>query len=113
MIINSKRFNLKFLTGLLNSKLIQFWLKYKGKMQGNNYQLDKEPLLKIPIITNVNDEDENKVISYVEDIFNEYENNLDNLDISYLENQINGIIYNLYNLNNEDISLIERSINSC
>ena len=54
MIINSKRFNLKFLTGLLNSKLIQFWLKYKGKIQGNNYQLDKEPLLKIPIITNIN-----------------------------------------------------------
>lgn len=40
---------MKYLTGLLNSKLIEFWLKNKGKMQGANYQLDKEPLQQIPI----------------------------------------------------------------
>jgi adenine-specific DNA-methyltransferase len=49
-IIKTERVNLKFLTALLNSKLIAFWLKNKGKMQGNNYQIDKEPLLEIPII---------------------------------------------------------------
>lgn len=48
--IKSNRFNLKFLTTLLNSKLIAFWLRYKGKMQGNNYQIDKEPLIEIPIV---------------------------------------------------------------
>lgn len=48
-IIQTKRINLKYLTGLLNSKLIEFWLKNKGKMQGANYQLDKEPLQQIPI----------------------------------------------------------------
>lgn len=48
--IKSNRFNLKFLTTLLNSKLIAFWLRYKGKMQGNNYQIDKEPLVEIPIM---------------------------------------------------------------
>ena len=48
-IIKTDRFNLKKLLGILNSKLIEFWLKNKGKMQGNNYQLDKEPLLNIPI----------------------------------------------------------------
>ena len=26
-----------------------YWLKNEGKMQGNNFQVDKEPLLKIPI----------------------------------------------------------------
>ncbi|MBK9671899.1 MAG: Eco57I restriction-modification methylase domain-containing protein [Bacteroidetes bacterium] len=50
-IIKTERVNLKFLTALLNSKLIAFWLKNKGKMQGNNYQIDKEPLLEIPIVT--------------------------------------------------------------
>ena len=49
LIIQSKRINLKYITGLLNSKLIAFWLRKKGKMQGNNYQLDKDPLLDIPI----------------------------------------------------------------
>ncbi len=48
-IIKTNRVNMKYLTGLLNSKLIEFWLKNKGKMQGANYQLDKEPLQQIPI----------------------------------------------------------------
>ena len=48
-VIKSDRINLKYLTGLLNSKLIEFWLRYKGKMQGFNFQIDKEPLLEIPI----------------------------------------------------------------
>ena len=48
--IKTDSFNLKYLTSLLNSKLIAFWLRFKGKMQGNNYQIDKEPLVNIPII---------------------------------------------------------------
>ncbi len=54
--IKTNRFDLKYLTALLNSKLIAFWLRFKGKMQGNNYQIDKEPLVNIPIIlpTNIN-----------------------------------------------------------
>ncbi|WP_435415090.1 Eco57I restriction-modification methylase domain-containing protein [Polaribacter aestuariivivens] len=53
-IIKSDRFDLKYLTSLLNSKLIAFWLRFKGKMQGNNYQVDKEPLVNIPIINTSN-----------------------------------------------------------
>lgn len=49
IIIKTNRINQKYLTGLFNSKLVDFWLKNKGKMQGNNYQIDKEPLLEIPI----------------------------------------------------------------
>ena len=40
---------MKYLTGLLNSNLIKFWLKNQGKMQGDMFQVDKEPLLKIPV----------------------------------------------------------------
>lgn len=50
-VIKTQRINVKYLTTILNSKLIAFWLKHKGKMQGNNYQIDKEPLLNIPIVT--------------------------------------------------------------
>ena len=49
-MIQTDRVNMKYLTGLLNSKLIKFWLMNRGKMQGANYQLDKEPLQQIPII---------------------------------------------------------------
>lgn len=49
--IKTDRFNLKYLTAILNSKLIAYWLKYKGKLQGNLYQIDKQPLVEIPIAT--------------------------------------------------------------
>ena len=48
-VIQTNRFNMKYLTGLLNSNLIKFWLKNQGKMQGDIFQVDKEPLLKIPV----------------------------------------------------------------
>ncbi len=48
-VIKSNRINQKYLTGLLNSKLIEFWLRYKGKMQGDLFQVDKAPILDIPI----------------------------------------------------------------
>ena len=48
-IIKTKRANLLYLTALLNSNLIKFWLKHKGKMQGQMFQIDKEPLLAIPL----------------------------------------------------------------
>ena len=48
-IIKTDKVNLKFLTGILNSKIVAFWLRYKGKMQGDLYQIDKDPLLNIPI----------------------------------------------------------------
>lgn len=48
-IIKTKRLNMKYLTGVLNSKIIEFWLRNKGKMQGEIFQLDKEPLMHIPI----------------------------------------------------------------
>ena len=50
IIVKTKRVNQKYLTALLNSKVVAFWLRYKGKMQGNNYQIDKEPLVNIPIV---------------------------------------------------------------
>jgi len=48
-IIKSDRIDLKYLTTFLNSKIVYYWLRYKGKMQGDNFQVDKAPLLKIPI----------------------------------------------------------------
>ena len=48
-VIRTDRVNLLYLTALLNSEVVRFWLKHKGKMQGENYQIDKEPLLAIPL----------------------------------------------------------------
>ncbi len=49
-IIRTTRFNRKYLTVLLNSSIIRFWLHLKGKRQGSIYQLDIEPLMRIPLV---------------------------------------------------------------
>ncbi|MEC7987393.1 MAG: N-6 DNA methylase [Myxococcota bacterium] len=48
-VICSDRINLKYLCAVLNSSLIRFWLRYKGKMQGNAFQVDGANLQDIPI----------------------------------------------------------------
>ena len=49
-IIKTERVNLKYLLVLLNSKLTKFWLKEKGKMQGDIFQVDITPIISIPLI---------------------------------------------------------------
>ena len=49
-VIKTNRINQKYLTALLNSKVVRYWLQHKGKMQGGQFQVDKEPLLAIPLV---------------------------------------------------------------
>ena len=64
-VIKTKRINQKYLTAILNSNLIEFWLRYKGKMQGFNYQVDKEPLLNIPIFKPQSNEIFSVLVDYI------------------------------------------------
>ncbi len=48
-VIKPKNVNLKVLTAILNSDVIRFWLRNKGKKQGNFLQIDKTQLLELPI----------------------------------------------------------------
>lgn len=108
-IIQTNRINLKFLTGLLNSKLIAFWLKHKGKMQGNNYQIDKEPLMNIPLIeiTKQNKKNANQIIALVDEIL-KLKAKDSTTDTSKLESQIDCLVYKLYNLTDDEIKMIEK-----
>lgn len=101
-IIKTLKINMKYLTGLLNSKLIAFWLRYMGKMQGSNYQIDKEPLMNIPIKM-VSNEIEEKIITLVERIIELKKLDKDTQD---LENQIDEMVYDLYELTEEEKKLV-------
>ncbi|EAI6197819.1 class I SAM-dependent DNA methyltransferase [Campylobacter coli] len=106
--IQTCRINLKYLTGVLNSKLIAFWLKHKGKIQGNLFKIDKEPLLNIPVV-NINSKNEklaNKLISLVDEILKAKEQDK-NANTQELENKINSLVYKLYNLTEDEIKIIE------
>ncbi len=102
-MIQTDRVNMKYLTGLLNSRLIEFWLKNKGKMQGANYQLDKEPLMQIPIA--VADRETQDLVARLV-VYIVYLNSSNNPDIlshtsnkrisSHVEEILDMVIYELY-----------------
>lgn len=109
---------MKFLTGVLNSKLIAYWLKNKGKMQGTNYQVDKEPLVSIPLPypQKINNKIEQKIITLVDkmlalkkDCRIKHGNDSELADTSKLEKQIDALVYKLYGLTDEEIKIIEQT----
>lgn len=105
VVIQSDRINLKYLTGLLNSKLVAFWLRNKGKMQGNAYQLDKEPLLEIPIYK-PSDKDASEIAKLVDKLIPLKSQGKDTRE---LEVKIDQLVYQLYDLTEEEIKIIENS----
>lgn len=103
-VLKTNRWNMKFLTGLLNSKLIEFWLRNRGKMQGQNFQLDKEPLLNIPLPTESCEQQ--PIIALVDQILSTKK--LDpQTDTSALESEIDSLVYGLYSLTEEEIAIVE------
>ena len=64
--IKPKNINLKYLTALLNSKVVYFWLYHQGKKQGDQLQIDKAPLLEIPLVKTDDKEVENKIVKLVD-----------------------------------------------
>ncbi len=107
-LIKTKRVNLKYLTGLLNSRLIIFWLKHKGKMQGTNYQIDKQPLLGIPLIS-PHPEEQMPIANLVDQILAAKAANPD-ADTTDLENEIDALVYSLYNLTENEIAIVEGNV---
>ncbi len=104
-VIKSQRINLKYLIALLNSKLIAFWLKHKGKMQGDNYQIDKEPILNIPIKKALA-EIQQPLIDLADKILTAKKSGT---DTTTLETQIDNMVYQLYDLTADEIKIIETS----
>ena len=95
-VIKTDRINQKFLTALLNSKLIAFWLKNKGKMQGNNYQIDKEPILGIPIKNISEKTNALHYFDYLVDFIKVAKESNFKLQTAYFEQLIDGLVFELY-----------------
>lgn len=113
-LIKTDKVNLKFLTWLLNSKLIEFWLKYKWKMQWNIYQVDKEPLVSIPI-KKILEEKQKPFIELVDSVLEITKQSFydpknppkEQLD---LESEIDDMVYELYGLSEEEIKVVEKNL---
>jgi len=116
-IISTDRVNLKFLTGLLNSNLIYFWLKAKGKLQGNLLQVDKGPLMDIPICVG-NETQQKQIVTFVDKMITlnkklhetpENSNGRENIksEIEKTDKKIDEEVYKLYGLTKKEIKIIE------
>jgi len=111
-VIKTERVSQKYLVGLLNSSLIAFWLKHRGKMQGNNYQIDKEPIIDLPIIKASQTEEKaiaDAVAQIIEAIRSERYAGIPEKQtkIKEYERQIDQMVYKLYDLTQEEIKTME------
>lgn len=100
-VIKSHRIDLRYLTGILNSRLIAFWLRHKGKMQGSNYQVDKDPILQIPIYKTTKQEPFVKVVEKILQLKKVGD------DTSALEKRLDLMIYKLYGLTYDEVETID------
>jgi len=115
-VIKTTRFNLKFLTALLNSNVIKFWLRHKGKMQGDNFQVDKEPLLAIPLVL-VSAEEQAPLItladqmletqSRLQQALSDEDKKLLEQWVAIIDRQIDKAVYQLYGLTEEEVKIVE------
>lgn len=48
-VIRTERVSMKYLAALFNSRLMQFWFRLRGKMQGDAFQMDTAPILRAPV----------------------------------------------------------------
>ncbi|SKC79770.1 Eco57I restriction-modification methylase domain-containing protein [Maledivibacter halophilus] len=100
--------NLKVLLGLLNSRIMYFWLYNMGKRKGNYLELYSSPLSQIPI----NISFDTKTKEYVETIVNEILSCCrDNYDFKLIEKyqyDIDRKLYKVFGFNMEEIELINK-----
>lgn len=104
--------NLKYLTAMLNSKLLSWTFKnfYAGGGLGaSGFRYKKVFLEKLPIVkpTNKNQEYTKKIESLVNKILAKKKADI-NADISNETNKIDNLVYELYQLTDEEIKIIEK-----
>jgi hypothetical protein len=105
-----KKFKLLFLLGLLNSKLINFWF---FNIYSNNDKIfphiQKNQLESIPII-NISQNKQLQISNLVDKIL-KIKKETPQADTESIENQINTLVYKLYDLTSEEIKIIENETN--
>ena len=94
--------------GYLNSSLVFFHLFYKGKRKGKTIEYFKGPLEQIPIHKDLFNHRNSKYIeSLVEKILNIKRDSPDTVTKD-LEREIDTYIYSMFNLSQEEISIIDK-----
>ena len=110
------KFKIKYLLALLNSKLCYLWLYYRGKRKGNTLELYATPLGNIPI-KYIDSDAQDVFVSLVDELIfvtgKLMECKLPNQRDLYalkrdsLQGKIDSLVYELYDLTDEEIDFVE------
>lgn len=101
---NDTKYKLKFLLGLLNSTLLDWYYAFIGKPKGNAREYFNEPLSQIPIINDIDEQE--LVISLVDNIINVKLRDY-NADIKSYDKKIDIIVYQLYGLTYDEVLIVD------
>ena len=107
ILAKNPEFDLKYILALLNSKLYYLWLYYKGKRKGEALELFKKPISDIPI-KKISTSQQRTFIDLVNQILDAKCTDPDE-DVSGLENEIDEIVYLLYDLTDDEIEIVEEA----
>ena len=100
--------NVKYILGVLNSKLVLFWLNLMGKKKGDILELYAKPLNDIPI-KDASVDMKKQISDLVNEII-EAKSKSPIVDTGSLEVRINHIVYEIYGLTDKEIKIIEQNV---
>jgi hypothetical protein len=104
-----KLFDLKYLTGILNSNLINFWFKNLFVLTDKLFPYLRKSQLEYIPIKNISSAQQQSIIKLVNQILSAKSKKPD-ADTSVLETKIDQLVYNLYGLTADEIKIVEGQI---
>ena len=118
-IVMSDQINHKFLLGILNSKLTNFYYYQINPEKGEVLaEVKKQHVEQLPIPATVSEKQQSEIIKHVDQLLQlnkelqttTLPNQIEQikLKIEYCEDKINAIVYELYGLTEEEIKVIEK-----
>ena len=100
-------YKLKYILGVLNSKLVYRWLEYRGKKKGEMLEIYQKPLSEIPIASATKLQ-QDMIVSIVDRIELSKESE-PKTNTEFLEKEIDQLVYQLYDLTDAEIAVVEKS----
>ena len=105
-ILTSETIPIRFILGLLNSKLLRYYFGFIGVMTaGGAYTLKASTIEALPIAIGTKKQ-QKEIALKVENILNAKAKNKQ-IDVSLNEHEIDCLVYNLYGLSEKEIKIVE------
>ena len=111
IVLEGESMDLKYALAVLNSKLISFWYKiyFRSLALAGGYLRVGNSEIKVIPIPDSTLEQQTPIIELVNQILDAKRTN-PNADTSNLENKIDKLVYELYNLTSEEVCIVEKAM---